>query len=115
MLIYDDQHHYDYYYHDQECFPESFEGYDLELHGGPDEDDESMLVRSKKKGEEEEDERGGKGAKGAKGGKRGVEARESLKKEAKMDRDLVHIERLIDERRKKRQRGDDGAPDTVDD
>eukprot|EP00308_Calcidiscus_leptoporus_P024789 CAMPEP_0119361380 /NCGR_PEP_ID=MMETSP1334-20130426/8700_1 /TAXON_ID=127549 /ORGANISM="Calcidiscus leptoporus, Strain RCC1130" /LENGTH=596 /DNA_ID=CAMNT_0007376375 /DNA_START=16 /DNA_END=1806 /DNA_ORIENTATION=- len=82
-----------------ECFPDSFEGYNLELHG-PDSDDEDGVVRSTKKVEETEEE-----AKGSKGGKRGVD-RDAQRKDAKMSRDLVQIEKLMEERKKKRQKRD---------
>ena len=51
---------------------------------GPDSDDESNIVRSKKEGEEEE------GTDGKKGGKRAAQA-EAAKQEAKMSRELVQI------------------------
>ena len=78
---------------------------------GPDEDDEMGIVRSKDKEEAAEEEAAasnkGKG-KGKKGGPSKVDV-EALKREAKMDRELVQIEKLMEERAKKRQKRDEGG------
>ena len=101
-----------------ELLPDTFEGYGNALQIGPDEDDERLLVRAKEKEEEVADgAEGGKGGKGGKGGgrkagkkgKADVEALEAAKHEAKMDRELVQIEKLMEERRIKRQKRDEGG------
>ena len=93
-----------------ECFPESFEGYNLEL--GPDSDDEANIVRSKKEEDDEPDADGDEGGKGGKG-KKGVsrEKAEELKREAKLSRELVEVEKLMEERARKRDRRDAGMDD----
>ena len=95
-----------------ELLPDAYEGYRKSLQLGPDEDDEHLIVRAKDKEElaaEEAD--GGKGGKGKGGkGRKGVDV-EALKREAKMDRELVQIEKLMEERRQKRQRRDEGGDD----
>jgi len=93
-----------------ECFPDTYEGYNLALHG-PDEEDELGIVRSKSP--EPLAESGGKGGKGSKGGggKRGGVDVEAMKREAKMDRELVQIEKLMEERSKKRQKRDQPEDD----
>ena len=40
---------------------------------------------------------------------------EALKREAKMDRELVQIEKLMEERSRKRQRRDEGVEDATGD
>jgi len=93
-----------------ECFPDSFERYNMEL--GPDSDDEAGIVRSKSKGEEEEaKDTGGKAGKKRGHDREKIEAR---KAEARMDRDLVQIEKLMEERAQKKARGESlalGPPD----
>ena len=37
---------------------------------------------------------------------------DALKREAKMDRELVAIEKLMEERKQKRQKRDEGLPET---
>ena len=96
-----------------ECFPESFEGYTMEL--GPDSDDEANVVRSKKEEDEPEAEPEAEGEEGGKGGNRkerrkkgpGKEKIEELKQEAKLSRELVQLEKFMEERKKKRDRRDD--------
>jgi len=83
-----------------ECFPDSFEGYNTTLHG-PDSDEENNIVRSKKEDEGQDGEGEGK-----KGSKRAAQA-EAAKQEAKMSRELVQIEKLMEERRLKRQKRDE--------
>ena len=89
-----------------QCFPDTFQGYSNALQLGADSDEEEHVVRSKSKedadGPSEEPTRG----KGAKGKRGGVDV-DALKREAKMDRELVAIEKLMEERRQKRQRRDD--------
>ncbi|KAL1527746.1 hypothetical protein AB1Y20_009131 [Prymnesium parvum] len=88
-----------------ECFPESFEHYDIALGGS---DDEENVVRSKKKDEEEDGKEDGKG----KGKSAKIRAQaEEAKREAKMSRELVQIEKLMEERANKRRRRDAGLPD----
>ena len=55
------------------------------------------------------------GAGGKRGGKKGGVDVEALKREAKMDRDLVQIEKLMEERSRKRQRRDEGVEDATGD
>ena len=96
-----------------ECFPESFEGYTMEL--GPDSDDEANVVRSKKEEDEPEAEAEAEGEEGGKGGNRkerrkkgpGKEKIEELKQEAKLSRELVQLEKYMEERKKKRDQRDD--------
>jgi IK cytokine len=82
-----------------ECFPDSFESYNMEL--GPDSDDETGLIRSTH--DEPVEEATGKGGK-----KRPVDRNqvEAQKAEARMDRDLVQIEKLMEERALKKARGE---------
>lgn len=94
-----------------ECFPDSFERYNMEL--GPDSDDETGLVRSDETGRarsthEEGAEEAGAGKPGKGGKKRPVDRDkvEAQKAEAKMDRDLVQIEKLMEERAQKKARGE---------
>jgi IK cytokine len=93
-----------------ECFPDSFERYNMEL--GPDSDDENSIVRSGHKEEAGEEEQQvvatGKGEKGKGGKKRPLDKEkvEAQKAEARMDRDLVQIEKLMVERSQKKARGE---------
>ena len=92
-----------------ECFPESFEGYTMEL--GPDSDDEANVVRSKKEEDEPEPEAEGEEGKGNRKERRkkgpGKEKIEELKQEAKLSRELVQLEKYMEERKKKRDQRDD--------
>ncbi|KAL3922619.1 MAG: hypothetical protein SGPRY_004495 [Prymnesium sp.] len=82
-----------------ECFPESYEGFDVALGGS---DDEANV-------DEEVEEGKGKGSKSAK-----VKAQaEEAKREAKMSRELVQIEKLMEERAQKRRRRDEGLPEEI--
>lgn len=85
-----------------ECFPDSHDQYNLELHG-PDSDDEAGVVRGKEEEEPEEEEED-------KGGRRVPkrEAREAQKREAKFNSELVQIEKLMEERAAKRRKRDEG-------
>eukprot|EP00900_Chrysochromulina_parva_P000218 jgi/Chrpa1/10197/Chrysochromulina_OHIO_Genome00019641-RA len=91
-----------------ECFPDTYEGHNLGLHG-PDADDELGIVRSQSPDEtaDGDDNRGKAGG----GGKRGGVDVEALKREAKMERELVQIEKLMAERAAKRQKRDAIDPD----
>ena len=100
-----------------ELLPDSYEGYNNSLQIGGDDDDENLIVRSKDKEAEEagdgEESKGGKGGKGKGGkGKRPAVDVDALKREAKMDRELVAIEKLMEERKQKRQKRDEGLPET---
>ena len=100
-----------------ELLPDSYEGYNNSLQIGGDDDDENLIVRSKDKETEEagdgEESKGGKGGKGKGGkGKRPAVDVDALKREAKMDRELVAIEKLMEERKQKRQKRDEGLPET---
>ena len=91
-------------------FPLRETRYNLALHG-PDADDELGIVRSRSpdvtgNGSPEDGKASGKGG----GGKRGGVDVEALKREAKMERELVQIEKLMAERAAKRQRRDEGDP-----
>ena len=70
-----------------------------------------MIIRSKEedqaKAEEEAAKNKGSGKRGKGGGGGGPDV-EALKQKAKMDRELVAIEKLMEERRAKRQKRDDG-------
>ena len=83
---------------------------------GPDSDDEANVVRSKKEDDEPEAEAEAEAEEG-KGGNRkerrkkgpGKEKIEELKQEAKLSRELVQLEKYMEERKQKRdQRDDDG-------
>jgi hypothetical protein len=50
---------------------------------------------------------GGAGGKRGRRGKQSVEELDALKQEARMDRELVQIEKLMEERKLKRQRRDE--------
>ena len=94
-----------------ECFPDTYQGYSRSLAiGGEDDEEDGMIVRSRKEEEEAQD-----GAGGKRGGKKGGVDVEALKREAKMDRDLVQIEKLMEERSRKRQRRDEGVEDATGD
>ena len=88
-----------------QCFPDTFEGYSNALQLGADSDEEDHVVRSRAKEDADGPEQSawGKGTKG----KRGGADVDALKREAKMDRELVQIEKLMEERRQKRQRRDE--------
>jgi len=77
-------------------------GYEL----GPDSDDEAGIVRGKKEEEEPDADAGGKGGKGGKRGRHDKEKMEAQKAEARMDRELVQIEKLMEERAAKKSRGE---------